>query len=431
MIESMGKLPHQPPFYGWKNAFILSFIYLATAGLVAYANTVVFPEMLKDTGWSRGDASIALSMSTLGSGLLLPLAAKLLNKYGSQRLITIGLAMLFVNLGLLGTVVSKLWHWLVIWGLLMPFGRLLCGLLPSQVNIMYWFNRKRAMAMGLLMTGAPIGGFFAPPVYTWLMANVGGWRTAWLMSTGIVFIALIASFWVKSKPSDLGQYPDGVVPGSALEKANQKQSNLSRVFRTETIWTLKEVLKTRTIWLLTWANIARGLTLGIIINHGVLHLTDLNYSRMNAAFIISAVIMSSGIVRFPVGWLGDRVEPRWIYFVSMILMLIGFLGFWKAPSFSFLMVVGPIYGIAYGSLLTIGPTLAGNFYGPEVFANIRGFFGPPVTLLSAAVPTIAGYSVEKWGSYDEIFIALSILMVTGALCSAFMTPPQKAGAQTL
>jgi sugar phosphate permease len=308
----------------------------------------------------------------------------------------------------------------------MPIGRLLCGLLPSQVNIMYWFSRKRAMAMGILMTGAPVGGFFAPPIYTWFMANLGGWRTGWLMSAVIVFLALIASFWVKSKPSDVGQYPDGIVPGTVTTNGKTLKETAASIFRTETIWTLKEVLKTRTIWLLTGANIFRGLTLGIVINHGVLHLTDIGYSRMNAAYILSTIIMSSGIVRFPVGWLGDRVEPRWIYCVSIFLMLIGFLGFWKAPSFSALMVIGPIYGIAYGSLLTIAPTLAGNYYGPEVFANIRGFFGPPVTLLSAAVPTIAGYSVEKWGSYDEVFIVLSALLLIGAVLSVFLTPPKKA-----
>jgi MFS family permease len=112
-------------------------------------------------------------------------------------------------------------------------------------------------------------------------------------------------------------------------------------------------------------------------------------------------------------------------------MLAGFVGFWKAPSFGFLMVLGPVYGIAYGSLLTIAPTLAGNYYGPEVFPSIRGFFGPPVTLLSAAIPTVAGYAVEKMGSYNEIFLSLSILLVLGAICSAFMAPPQKPGVKIL
>ena len=411
-----------PKFYGWKNAFRLAFIYMATSGLVFYAFSVIFPAMLKATGWSRGDASIAISMSTLAGGFLVPVAAKLLNKYGSRNLIIVGLSLLFINLLLLSSMVTRLWHWLVIWGCCMPVARQLCGLMPSQVSIMYWFNRKRAMAMGLLMTGAPVGGVLAPPAYTWLITHMGGWRTGWLLSAAVVFIALIVSFWVKSKPADVGQYPDGISPKAPAEK-DTPQPAASRTFKTETIWTLKQVLRTRTIWLLTMANITRGLTLGIIINHGVLHLTDIGYSRMNAAFILSTIIMSSGLVRFPVGWLGDRLEPRRIYFGLMILGLIGFIGIWKAPSFGFLLVFGPLYGISYGGLLTISPTLAGNFYGPEVYPSIRGFFAPPVTLLTASVPTIAGYSAENLGSYDATFLGISLLLIIGTVCSGFMSPP--------
>jgi len=403
----------------------LAFIYMATSGMVFYAFSVIFPVMLKATGWGRGEASIAVSVATLASGFLIPLGAKLLNKYGSRKVIIVGLTILSLNLLLLSTATTKLWHWTVIWGLMIPVGRILCGLLPSQVNIMYWFNRKRAMAMGLLMTGAPVGGVFAPPVYTWFMTHVGGWRAGWILSTVIVFLALIASFWVKSKPSDLGQYPDGIAPGSVSGGTQGGQSNQARTYRTKEVWTLREVLKTRTIWLLTAANLAQGLPLGIVVNHGVLHLTDLGYSAMNAAYILSAIIMFSGIVRFPVGWLGDRVEPRWIYFAALLLMFIGFVGIWKAPSFGLLLVLGPIFGIAYGTLLTISPTLSGNYFGPEAFPNIRGFFGPPLTLITAGVPTAAGYAMEKLGSYNEVFLVLTIVLVLGTVCAIFLTPPQK------
>jgi MFS family permease len=361
----------------------------------------------------------------LAGGLLIPLAAKFLNKYGSRKVIIVGLFILTINLFLLSTVTTKLWHWTVIWGLLIPIGRILCGLLPSQVSIMYWFNRKRAMAMGLLMTGAPVGGFLAPPVYTWIMAQMNNWRSGWILSTAITFLALIVSFWVKSKPSDLSQYPDGIAPGTLSADGKTVQSSEARTFRTKTVWTLREVLRTRTIWLLTCAGLAQSFTLGLVINHGVLHLTDIGHSAMNAAYILSAIILFSGIVRFPIGWLGDRVEPRWIYCGSLILMLIGFVGIWKAPSFSLLLVVGPIYGIAYGAILTIGPTLYGNYYGPEVFPNIRGFFGPFLTLIGAGVPTLAGYAQEKLGSYNEMFLVLTIILMIGTVCSAFLTPPEK------
>jgi MFS family permease len=421
--------PPPKSFYGWINVLLLTFIYMATTGLVFYAFSVIFPEMLKAMGWSRGDASIAISVNMLAGGFLIPLAAKFINKYGSRRVIIVGLAILFINMMIMATAISKLWHWTAIWGILIPMGRVLCGLIPSQLNIMFWFNRKRAIAIGILMTGAPIGGFLAPPVYTWVMANMGGWKTGWVLSAGVLLIALVASFWVKSKPSDVGQYPDGVLPGEAQPRAQNAtangQANAPKTYRTKTPWTLKEVLKNRIIWLITVVNITQGMGLGLVVYHGVLHFRDLQYDPMKAAFILSMIIVSSGIVRIPIGWLGDRVEPRWILSSCLALMVVGFIGIWKAPSFALLMVLGPVYGISFGGILTIMPTLTGNYYGPEVFANINGFFGPFVTVIGAAVPTIAGYAVERLGSYNEVFLVLTALIVLGLICSFFLAPPQK------
>ena len=418
-------LPKQS-FYGWKNAGILSFIHLARAGLISYAFSVIFPVMLKETGWSRGDASIAISMALLSAGFLVPIAAKILNKIGSRKIINIGLFIFLVGLIMLSTMTTKLWHWIVLWGIVIPLGRVLCGLMPAQVSLMYWFNRKRAMAIGFLMTGAPVGGFLAPPVYTWFMAHMGGWRSGWMLSAGVVMIALVVSFWIKDKPSDLGQYPDGTAPQATDSRSLGGQTlERSGTYRTDAAWTLKEVLKTRTIWFITAASITQSMGLGLVIYHGVLHLRDVGYNPMDAAWILSMIIISSGIVRFPVGWLGDRIEPRWIFFSALILTLIGFVGIWKAPSFEFLIVLGPIYGIAYGTILTITPTLYGNFYGPEVYASTRGFFAPFLTVIAAGVPTIAGYAVEKLGSYNEVFLTISILLVGGIICSVFLSPPEK------
>ena len=425
MNDAVQEQKSQPAFYGWNNTFVLTFIYMATTGLVFYAFSVIFPVMLKDTGWNRGDASIAITVAMLAGAFLIPLAVKLLNKYGSRNVIIVGLALLFVNLLILSTVVTKLWQWIVMWGIALPISRMLCGLMPAQVSIMFWFNRKRAMAMGVLMTGAPIGGFFAPPLYTWFMEHMGGWRFGWMLSTGVVLVALALSFWVRSKPSDMGQYPDGIAPGSGQSGQATHPNEGMKTHRTQTPWTLKEVLKSRAIWMLTVVGIIYGMGLGLVVNHGVLHLTDIGYDPMPAAQILSVMIICSGIVRFPIGWLADRIEPRWIIFLAMILNIAGFVGIWKAPSFGLLMVLGSIYGISYGTLMTIMPTIQGNYYGPEIYANIIGFFGPFVTVIGAVVPTIAGYAVESMGSYNEIFLVITILLVVGIVCSGFLAPPQK------
>jgi MFS family permease len=130
-------------------------------------------------------------------------------------------------------------------------------------------------------------------------------------------------------------------------------------------------------------------------------------------------------VRIHVGWLGDRVESRWIYFGSIVAVLIGLIGIWKAPSYALLLIFGPIYGVGYGSILVIGPTLLGNYYGPEVYPGIRAFFTPWLTILTFGVPAIAGYSQDKLGSYNEVFFVLTVLVAIGVVFSAMLPPPKK------
>jgi len=410
-------------FYGWTNAWLLFFIYMASAGLVFWGYAVIFPVMIQATGWSRGDASIANSINMLLIGLLVPVAAVIINKIGTKKSIIAGLIILLSALFLLGTVTTKLWHWTLIWGLLMPIGIILSGILPVQINVMFWFNMKRATVLGLVMTGGPAGGFIAQPVYTWFMEHTHSWQTGWLLSGGVTALAIVLSFWVRSKPDDIGQYPDGLSPDEARE-AEEDRKKTARTYRTPEAWAIRDVLKTPTIWFIIVVGITHMLPVILITSHGVLHIKDLGYTQMQAALVLMVLILASGIARFPTGWLGDRIEPRWIISGAMVLLLVAFAGIWQAPSFFALLVFGPIFGIGFGTLLVMMATLLGNYYGPESYANIGAVTAPFYVIVGAAVPTVAGYIADNMGSYTIAFVILLAGLVIGVVCSAFLAPPK-------
>lgn len=412
------------PFYGWKNAWLLFFIYMANTGLVFYAYTVIFPVMVQETGWSRGDASIAHSLNMLLLGLLVPLVAIILNRIGSRKSIIIGLVILLSGLFLLGTLTSRFWHWMLIWGVLVPAGQVLSGFLPIQVTVMFWFNRKRATALGLVMTSAGVGGFIAQPVYTWFMQVTRTWQTGWLLSGGFTLLALILSFWVRSKPADMGQYPDGISPGEA-EAYDAAEKKAVRTYRTSSVWTVREVFKTPTIWFFIAVGITQVMPIIFITSHGVLHITDMGYTSMQAAYVLMFMLLGSGLARFPMGWVGDRIEPRWIATGALSLMLIAFIGIWRAPNLNILMGFGPLFGICYGTLLVIMSTMMGNYYGPESYASINAVTAPFLTIISASIPTVAGYIADKQGSYNLMFIVLTIGLIISVICSTFLSPPKK------
>ena len=236
-------------FFGWKNAALLFFIYLLGIGMVFYGYSVIFPAMIKATGWARGTASAAYSINAVLTSFLAPVLAIFIGRYGTKKAIIFGMAALLLVMLLLGTVTTQLWIWLVIWGFVAPFGRCFGGIMSVQANVMLWFNVRRATVLGIVMTGAAVGGAIAQPTFTRIIGQLGSWRSAWLAAAALVFIGLVLSWFIKDKPQDLGQHPDGLDPEEA-EKVGGQPAKTPKTYRTQSVWPLKQVVRTWTLWLL-------------------------------------------------------------------------------------------------------------------------------------------------------------------------------------
>lgn len=392
-------------------------------GLVFYAYSVIFPAMIKAMGWSRGDASIAHTFNSLLVGFMAPVAAMVINRYGAKKTMLAGLIVMIVSLSLLGTVTSRLWQWTVLWGFVMPFGLSFAGILPIQTTATFWFNLKRATVIGLVMSGAPLGGFVAQPVYTWLMAQTKTWQTGWLTGLFFTLLCLVLVHFVRNKPEDLGQYPDGLGP----EEVRLAENGPGRVraYRTTEIWTLGEVFRTPAIWFITVLLVAQVVPVFMMITHGVLHLTDMGLDKMHASYVLGFMLLGTSVARLPMGWVGDRIEPRWIVVGAVLARLIAYTGIWLVPYYPALLVFAFVFGFTYGTTLVLLSTLIANYYGADVFASVIGLLMPIWIASGAIIPVGAGYAYDYFHSYDLAFIGVNAIIAASLICSLFLKPPRK------
>lgn len=417
----MGKFQEKSSFYGWKNTVFLFFI-MYSAGIVFYSISIIFPAMIKDLEWTRGPASLALTINILIMGFLAPIIAISINKYGNKKTLIFGWIAVVVTMILLGTVIRQLWIWTVLWGIIAPIGMAFCGFIPVITNVMLWFNVRRATVLGIVMTGFALGGFITQPLYTWLMGVTGSYQIGWFVNATAGCIALALTFFIIEKPEDLGQHPDGLDPED-MDSTSAGKLTAPRTYRSSVNWPLKAVFKTPSIWFLMAVNTGFMQALFLITSHGVLHFTDIGFTSMQAASVLSFIIMSSGIAGLPMGMLADRIEPRWITSVAMIAMLLMFLGLWKVPNMGFLMAVGPVFGFCYGTVGIMLTTIMGNYYGPEAFPKINGVLAPIGTVTSAIIPVAAGVIADRTGSYDLVFIFISFVLLGGFICAILIKPP--------
>jgi MFS family permease len=164
----------------------------------------------------------------------------------------------------------------------------------------------------------------------------------------------------------------------------------------------------------------------LLTTHGVLHLTDLGFTDMQAASALGNLIFFSGLARFPMGLLGDRVEPRWIMTIALAGMAVAMIGIWRAPAdFALLLPIVAVFGFCFGSIVPIFPAMIGNYFGPSAFAPITGFLSPVMILIGAPVPFAAGLIYDRFDSYDLAFIYVIVFTFVTALVSPTLIPPRK------
>ena len=414
---------HSPrKFFGWTNVGLFFFVQFAASGFVYFAYSVVFPVMVETMGWNRGTASLAQSIALMMLGLAYPLTGYLLSRYGVRQTLTIGLLVMLSGLMLLIFAVTEIWQWILIWGGIMGLSFALTGPICSQTAMISWFNIKRSTTIGIVMTGAAMGGALAQPILSGLMDQFDSWRAAWVIAAAMVTIALIATQFVVNRPQDIGQFPDDVDPGLAAQDPLSRNLR-PKTHRTGHDWTMKQIIRTPALYLVMLITLGYLATFFFLLNHGILHLTDNGLSSLEAASILGLAILGSGLARIPAGWLGDQFELRWTVFGFIVLMAFGMTGFWLGHSVILLSIMGMLFGAGYGGLLVLGPVVTGNYYGERAFPIINSVLAPVMLPFAAAAPAGAGYIFEATGSYDLAFAIAIGLLLAGLIAAFLMKPP--------
>jgi len=342
-------------------------------------------------------------------GLTGPLAAWMVGRFGARITIFVGGVIIVVATSLMG-IIGHIYPVYVALSLFIGLGVSLGSMIPIQTVVISWFNARRALALGLVMGGGAIGGFLMPQLISSVVLNAGGdWRTGWFLIAVVSLAgAVMALIVVRNRPSDMGQYPDGLLPAE-IETTNNARRPI-KTYRTVNNWTVREALKTRAFWLLVIAVAGSFFLWQVIVTQTPFHLQDRGFDPSAAVFSYSLAIGLSIAGRFTVAGLGDIIEPRYLFACGTFCILIGGILFWfVSPDVVWTAYLYPLVaGFGFGTVFICFPTIIGNYWGSEAFAGVNGLVLPVALTIQAMAAPLAGFFYDIQGSY------LTILIISGA-----------------
>ena len=408
-------------FYGWKLVTALWFLYLLNMGFPLYCAAVINSYMLQQIPMERSTFGLGYTLVNFFIGVPSVLVAGAVLRWGIRVTFVLGAGLIFLGALWMALVTSEPWHYLLGFGVLIGSGIGFGTVVPLATAITRWFRRYRGRAMAIALTAWGIAGFVgAPLIDRVLAANGGNFRTAWYLIAGLsVASAAIALRFVKERPEDLGQTPDGA-SGEAAPAAGATSSLL-----TSHAWTPQEGYRTPAYWLIYIGAIACQFPSFFFTAHGILHLRGAGLSAADAAWAMGLYTLGGIAGRLTGGVLVDRIAARFTFMLGLGFYVVGtFLALRiNAQNLGTADAAAFLYGAGMGCSFTCLNTMLGNYYGPAAFPRLSGTMMMLSAIVCSGAGVIGGKLFDMNQSYAPAFLLNLAICAAGLMALVFAKIP--------
>ena len=404
-------------FYGWYIALAGASTNFLVLGAMSFGFGVFIQPIRDELGWSVAAITIGFSIRSFESGLMAPVTGFLVDRVGPRRVAVTGVFIAAGGILLFARAHSLAEYYIA--SVIISFGQSTGGFTPFSAAVMNWFQRRRAQAMGLLLSGNAAGYLLAPILA--VLITTFGWRETLVAVAFVIVIAGVPlALVLRDRPEPYGMHPDGIEP----EPSSDGAPSAAAVASTSGMG-VAEALRTPAFYLLTIAISFGTPTQSAWLVHQVPHLEDVGFSTVVAGLAVGfyGVLQIPG--RFLFGWIADTAGRRRTYIACFVAQSLGLLVFanldasrpWMLPLFYASYVFG------HGAFVVLFMTVTADYFGARRFSTLRGLTMMAQMPLGVALPILAGAWFDRTGSYREIFMIYAGLVLISAVAITLIRRP--------
>ena len=411
-------------FYGWVIVCVTIIGMVLIYG-IRHSFAVFFSPILDEFAWSRGNISIMLSLNIFVYGFLAPVAGILADRWRARIVMPLGIGIL--GIATMGcSWARELWHFYLLFGVLMPVGSAFSGWPILGPALMNWFVKRRGLVMGLGQMGGGLS--FVYSIFVEFIILHYGWRFTFWVLAGTLALLLFPSYllFFYYRPQDRGLIPYGSAFPARNQRPGQREPLTKSPLPRE--WTLSQVLCSSQLWLLVLSYaLFWGIGAYLVLAHQVRFAQDAGYSSMFSVSIFALYGITLFLGQLS-GFISDRMGRERAATLAVALSMIALVALISVRDNSQPWLLY-IYSICFG--------FGGGLFTPTIFAGSADIFygrhfGAVSGLLLTGMgaggifgPWLGGYIFDITGSYVPAFIlCLACIALSGIIF--WIAAPRKA-----
>ncbi len=371
-------------YEGWRVAAASSVgVFVSFASLLVYTFGVFLKPIAGQFGWSREAVSAAFGIAAMTAAVCSPPLGYLFDRFPPRRIILPSLVIFGGAFASLSLLTPHLWH---LYAVFVALGMVANGTAQMAYSraVSSWFDRRRGMALALVMSGGAAGAMVLPPIAEALIRRAG-WRGACAILGGLVLaIGLpVVTRFIRERPAPIGREAR---PAGA---------------------SVREGLSSRVFWILVTVLFFSSIAQNGAITHIAALLSDRGVSARGGAMALSAMGAASLAGRLVAGWLLDRFFAARVSFALLALAALGTFLLAGAHSLPVGIAAAALIGFGTGGEGDVTPYLLTRYFGLRSFSTLYGYTWTAYAVAGAIGPVLMGKAFDATGSYQALLMQLA------------------------
>lgn len=395
-------------YYGWfivAACFCLCFLF---AGGGFYSFSIFINPIESEFGWNRADISLAMSIYLITGGLMGPVVGKLIEIYGTKRVMNFGA----VGAGTCFILISQthsIYYFYSIYSLL-ALSVSGIGIIPVSNLLSKWFDKQRGVAIGTAMVGISAGGLLLAPCVRYFN-SLYGWKASFAgigLLLWVVAIPLI-NLVIKERP---------VAAGAVLNKGmeNTSKEEPSTIIKSYEIegWPAEKALKSWPFWCVFFSFFLTPFAQMGVLQHQVPLIMDTGATEKMAAYVLGATAGIGGLGKLSFG----RISEVWPFRYTILLCFglqaaaVLVLLFANTPVMAWSYAI--LFGFAMGGVVVLLPLSVGYFWGLLSYGVLLGVMWIANCLGGALGTYTSGVIYDYLGDYQYalyLYVAFYLISI--------------------
>lgn len=357
-------------------------VMVSFAAIVPFTFSLFLQPLHAAFGWKREAMSGAFALAAITVALVSPLIGLLLDRFPPRRILLPAILVFAAALASLSGLGPSIQRFFVTYFVL--------GLVANGTaqfaytrTVLTWFDRRRGIALAVILTGSGAGSLVIPPLTQW-MISTHGWRSAYLMLGCIALLGLpLTALLVRNRPEH--------------EWTHHPQRNATGA-------TIPAALASATFWILAAIILLGAFSENALITNLAAMLTEHAITPALAALALSARGGAGIAGRLAVGLFLDRFPAQRIQTVILGISVIGILLLAYAATPVTALSGAALLGIGLGSEADVAPYLLAQYFGRRHFSMLYGLTWTAYAIGGATGPLTMGHLYDSVGGYQPRFI---------------------------